>query len=237
MRSLLLPLVLAVAASAHSQADPFDYHCADVILLQAKPVQTELKITEAQRGKMNDAAATHRTRLTTYEAQQKAARTKDTQQQTATKLKSYFDELKKGVFTALNGTQLKRLREITLQRAGLLALLDDVVAKKIGLAGANYQKFRTTFSDGAKQAGEIERTSLKPIFDKYEARMKAAKTSEDRKKVEDQMRPELEAEGKKIGPKIQALQNETQKKLLALLSQTQKNAWQALLGKPFNPQG
>lgn len=235
MRSLFLPLLMASAAIASAQVDPFDYHCADVILLQAKPVQTELKVTEAQRGKMNDAAAAHKTRLTTYQAQQQAAKTKDTQQQTATKLKGYFDELKKGVFTSLNATQLKRLREITLQRAGLLALLDDLVAKKINFTGPNYATFRTTFSNGAKEAGNIERAGLKPIFDKYEGRMKAAKTPDERKQIEGQMRPELEAAGKKIAPQIQSLQSETQKKLVGLLTPAQKTAWQALLGKPFNP--
>lgn len=235
MRPIFLSLLMALAVAASAQIDPFDYHCADVILLQAKEVQTELKVTEAQRSKMNDAAATHRTRLTTYEAQQKVAKTKDTQEQAGVKLKAYFDELKKGVFTALNAAQLKRLREISLQRAGLLALLDDVVAKKINLTGATHTKFRTAFTDGAKQAGNIERASLKPIFDKYEPKMKAAKTAEERKKVEEQMRPELEAAGKKIAPQIQNLQNETQKKLVAILTPAQKNAWQALLGKPFNP--
>lgn len=235
MRSLFLPLLMATAVTVSAQVDPFDYHCADVILLQAKQVQTELKVTEAQRGKMNDAAATHKTRLTTYQAQQQAAKTKDTQQQTATKLKGYFDELKKGVFTSLSAVQLKRLREITLQRAGLLALLDDVVAKKIGFTGANYTSFRTTFTNGAKEAGNIERASLKPIFDKYEPRMKAAKTADEKKQIEAQMRPELEAAGKKIGPQIQTLQNETQKKLVSYLTPAQKTAWQALLGKPFNP--
>lgn len=235
MRSLILPLLMASAVTASAQVDPFDYHCADVILLQAKQVQTELKVTEAQRGKMNDAAATHKTRLTTYQAQQQAAKTKDTQPQTATKLKGFFDELKKGVFGSLNAAQLKRLREITLQRAGLLALLDDVVAKKINFAGANYTTFRNTFSNGAKEAGNIERTNLKPILDKYEPRVRAAKTPDERKQVEAQMRPELEAASKKIAPQIQSLQAETQKKLVALLTPAQKTAWQALLGKPFNP--
>lgn len=235
MRPFFLSLLMALAVAASAQIDPFDYHCADVVLLQAKEVQTELKITEAQRAKMNEAAATHRTRLTTYDAQQKAAKTKDSQQQAAAKLKGYFDELKRGVFTSLSAAQLKRLREISLQRAGLLALLDDVVAKKVNLTGATHTKFRTAFTDGAKQAGTIERASLKPIFDKYEPKMKAAKTADERRKIEQQMRPELEAAGKKIAPQIQKLQNETQQKLVAILTPAQKNTWQALLGKPFNP--
>ncbi len=99
MRPLLIPLVLALVAMGRAQSDPFDYHCADVVLLQAKAVQKELSITEAQRKKMNDAADTHRVRLSTYDAQQKAAKTKDTREQATVKLKGYFDELKRGVFT------------------------------------------------------------------------------------------------------------------------------------------
>jgi hypothetical protein len=235
MKSFFVLLATLSVCLVRAQIDPFDYHCADVVLLQAKPVQTELNINDTQRKKMNEAADVHRTRLTTYDQQQRAAKTKDTPEQARTKLKGFFDELKKGVFTALSATQLKRLRELTLQRAGLLALLDEVVAKKIGLTGATYEKFKKAFTDGAKEAQTIERTNLKPIFDKYEARMKAAKTQEDRKKIEDLMRPELDAASKKIAPQIQKLQSETQQKLVGMLSATQKSTWQALLGKPFNP--
>jgi hypothetical protein len=235
MRSLLLPLLLALATFGHAQVDPFDYHCSEVILLQAKPVQTELGISEAQRKKMNDAAETHRTRLTTYDQIQRAAKTKDSREVMNTKLKGFFDELKQGVFSALTPAQLKRLRELSLQRAGLLALLDDIVAKKIGLTGAPYEKFRKTFSDGAKQASDVERNNLKPIFDKYTPRMKAAKTADEKKKIEADMRPELDSAGKKITPQIKKLQEDTQQKLVSMLSAQQKAAWQALLGKPFNP--
>jgi len=234
MRPLLLTLLVALATTGFAQLDPFDYHCADVVLLQAKEIQTDIGVTEAQRKKMNDAADTHRVRLTTYEAQQKSAKTKDSKEQQTTKLKGFYDELKRGVFGSLTAAQLKRLREISLQRAGLLALLDDVVAKKIGLTGASQTKFKTTFTEGAKSAATIERTNLKPIFDKYEPRMRAAKTEADRKKVEAQMRPELDAASKKIAPQIQQLQGDTQKKLVAILTPQQKTAWTALLGKPFS---
>lgn len=231
---LQLPIfaLFAMATCVQAQAqDPFDYHCADIGILQVKQIQTEVGITEAQRKAMNDAAATHKTRLTTYDAQQKAAKTKDTQPQTQAKLRGYFDELKKGVLTALSPVQLKRLRELTLQRAGLLALLDDLVAKKIGLTGAPYENFRKTFSDGAKQAGDIERTNLKPIFDKYSA--KRPKDDAERKQLESQMRGELDAASKRIAPQIQQLQSATQQKLIGILTAPQKTAWQALLGKPL----
>lgn len=235
MRSLLISLLVALATVGFAQVDPFDFHCADVVLLQAKEIQSDLGVTEAQRKKMNDAADTHRVRLTTYEAQQKRANPKDTKEQSQKKLRGYYDELKRGVFGSLNAAQMKRLREISLQRAGLLALLDDVVAKKIGLSGASHEKFRTAFTDGAKAASAIERANLKPIFDKYEPKMRAAKTEADRKKVETEMRPELDAASKKIAPQIQKLQGETQSKLVAILSAQQKAAWTALLGKPFKP--
>lgn len=231
---LQLPIfaLFAMAISVQAQAqDPFDFHCADIGILQVKQIQTEVGITEAQRKAMNDAAATHKTRLTTYDAQQKAAKTKDTQPQTQAKLRGYFDELKKGVLTALSPVQLKRLRELTLQRAGLLALLDELVAKKIGLSRAPYENFRKTFSDGAKQAGDIERTNLKPIFDKYSA--KRPKDDAERKLLESQMRGELDAASKRIAPQIQQLQSATQQKLIGILTAPQKTAWQALLGKPL----
>lgn len=235
MRPLLLTLLVAMATIGSAQIDPFDYHCADVVLLQAKEIQSDLGITEAQRKKMNDAAATHRTRLTTYDAQQKGAKTKDTKEQATAKLRGFYDELKRGVFGSITAAQLKRLREISLQRAGLLALLDDVVAKKVGLAGASLANFKTTFTEGAKSAATIERTNLKPIFDKYEPKMRAAKSDDERKQVEASMRPELEAASKKIAPQIQKLQGDTQKKLVAILTPQQKATWSALLGKPFTP--
>lgn len=232
MKTVFALLIALAAACAFGQAaDPFDFHCADITIMQLKPVQKELGITEAQRAKMNDAAATHRTRLTTYDAQQKAAKVKDTQPQVQAKLRGYFDELKKNVLDSLNAAQLKRLRELTLQKAGLLALLDEIVAKRVGLTGAPYESFRKTFSEGAKAAGDIERTNLKPIFDKYAA--KKPKDDAERKSLETAMRAELEAASKKVGPQIQKLQNDTQVKLVGMLSASQKAAWQALQGKPF----
>ena len=234
MRFLLLLFLcsglFALAASAKA-VDAFDYHCADVALLQAKEIQKDLKINDAQRKKMNDAADTHRTRLSTYEQQQRAAKVKDTEAQQRTKLKGYYDELKKSVLTQLSATQLKRLRELTLQRAGLTAILDKVVAQKLGMSDAQLDKYRKVFESGAEKAAALERQTLEPILNKYKA-MKP-KTDAEKKSLQEKFQKEVAEAGKKAEPKMRALKNSTQKQLEAALTAAQRAKFKSLQGTPF----
>ncbi|MEZ5163708.1 MAG: hypothetical protein R2688_08140 [Fimbriimonadaceae bacterium] len=72
-----------------------------------------------------------------------------------------------GVLTA---GQLKRLREITLQNAGPVAMMDPTVAKKIGLSDSQLKSIRSRFDSDAKKADGIQEKAFKPIIDKYKAK-------------------------------------------------------------------
>jgi len=236
MRFLAIPFLilgsLLISASARA-VDAFDYHCGDVALLQLKVVQKEVNITEAQRKQMNVAADAHRAKLAAYDKVLRGQKVKDSPQVQEKTLKGYYDELKRNVFAQLNDAQIKRLRELTLQRAGLAALLDKVVAKRVGFTEAETAQYRKTFADGANQAGNVERQALKPILEKYRA-MKP-KTDAEKKKLQAKMQGEIEAASKKYGPQMQQIQNDTQNKLKAMFKPQYRQNWQSLLGKQFTP--
>jgi len=236
MRFHFLFLILVGSLLLNGQAraaDSFDYHCADVELLQVKVVQKELNVTDAQRKKMNEAANLHRSRLQTYDAQQQAAKTKDTPAQQRTKLKGFYDLLKQGVLTQLSAGQLKRLRELTLQRAGLTALLDKVVATKVGFTSAQTEQYRKAFVSGADKARALEQQVLKPILDKY--RVMNPKTDAEKTKLQEQMKAEVQAMTKKYAPQMQKIQGDTEKTLRGIFTAANKTAWNALMGKQFAP--
>jgi Spy/CpxP family protein refolding chaperone len=81
IRTLVLSLasLMAVAIFAQSGAQPkmdtFNFHVSDLSVLQDRRVQTELKVTDQQRARMNTFADRHNQRLQSlaqeYEKQKK----------------------------------------------------------------------------------------------------------------------------------------------------------------------
>lgn len=229
----ILALALIPALSAAAQ-DAFDFHCADVTILQAKAVQKEMGITEAQRTKMNTAAEKHRAVLAVIDRQYKGKQVSpEDMKKINPKLAEAFFMLKKDVCASLTPTQLRRLRELNLQRIGLAALNDDVVAKKIGMTDAQIKSYRATFIAGGQQATKLQQDTAKPILAKY-AKLKPKDQAEAdalRKKAA----AEVDAAEKKIAPQVRAIELATQKKLDGIVTVKQRATFKALMGKPFNP--
>ena len=226
----LLPLVL-VAGVASAAPDPFDFRVADVGLLQAKQVQTAVGITAAQRAKMNAAADAYKKRLETYQKQLKALGTVNPDK---AKLRSYFESLKKDVVAALTPAQLRRVRELTLQRLGLVSLTDATVAKKVGLSTAQVDKVKAAFGAGRTKFAALQRKAqgeAAPIAAQYKNRKpkSQAEAASLRKEVEGKLKP-IQA---KFVPQFQAVGKSTDAAMLAVLTPAQKQAWVALKGKPF----
>jgi Skp family chaperone for outer membrane proteins len=234
MRSLLLWIIAIPILTSTSWADDFDQHVADVSLLQSKPIQKELGITEAQRAAMNKHAEAHRSKLSAYEAQLKAKAQKDKKPiQPDTKvLASYFASLKAGVLKEMKPPQVKRLRELTLQRAGLQGVLDGKVAKRIGVNDATLKKLRDLYVSGAQQAAKIEQASFAKVVGPYKDRK--PKNEAEAKKLQEEVEEKLAAERKSIQPQLEKIQNDVRTKMMALLNDGQKRAYVALQGKPFN---
>lgn len=225
---------LLVVSGAAFAADAFDTHAASIEILQLKPVQNEIKLTEAQRTKMNKFAETHRSQMVAYQNRLKAQAEKNPQvRPDQSVIQRYYQQLKKSVLASLSATQLRRLREISLQSAGVGALMDDKVSARVGLSSAQLKKIRDTFLDGNKRAQAIQTTAAKPIVDKY--RGKKPKNNAEAQKLETAFRTEMQGASTKIAPQMRKLQADTANKMMAVLTAAQKQSFQALKGKPFTP--
>lgn len=229
-RSFLLAVsVLALAASAAAQVD-FDKRAADVGLLQAKQVQTEVGITAAQRAKMNAAADAHRKRLEDYE---KTMRALGTTTPDKNRLLGFFETLKSDVFAILTPAQIKRLREVTLQRLGLVSLTDPQVAKKVGLSDGQVTKLKAAFEAGRNKFVSLQQSTAQPILAPYKD--KKPKDQAEATKWQADVQGKLKAASVKIKPQLEAIGKDTDKKMLAILTPAQQSSWTALKGKPFKP--
>lgn len=239
MRLSLLPvLLLSVSAFAQTKHDPFDFKMASVIILQSKEVQKELGVTEAQRTQMNKHADKHRGELVAYQKQLEANQ-KDKNKPLdvdPTKMDGMFVNLKKGVFGQLKPAQLKRLCEISLQQLGLVALIDETVATRVGLTAAEQKRVKSTYEAGIKEADDIARSGqaqLEIQLNELRKKYPNPKTDAEKQKVMAEAQKKAEAIEKRIDPQIESVRKVTLTKMLSLLTAKQRANWTALLGKPF----
>lgn len=228
-----LLLCLAWTASAVAQkVDPFDYHAANVALLQSKSVQKELGIGEPQRKKMNVHADKHRR---TLEAYQRELQQKRQPQADSSRLMEFMKTLKRNVFTELSAAQVKRLREITLQAAGWPAVIDPVVAKRIGMSQAQLTKARQAFEAGSKQLAQRQQAIAQGAFAKYKD--KKPKDKAEAERLSRQANSEFAAAMQRAAPTLQKLVNQRDAKISAALTAPQRASFNALKGKKFNFKG
>ncbi len=227
--SLALVLVLCAASALAQKLDSFDFHVANVVILQDRRVQSELGITAAQRAKMNVYASKHRERIKSYEQELQAKKEKADPK----KVLGFLETLKEGVLKQLSASQLKRLRELTLQNVGLAAVADEVVAKRVGLSASQLSKFRSILTTANKKIFETERSAAKKALAKYEGMH--AKTKDEAQKLASQAKADLQAAGRKIAPTLQKLTADRNEKMAAVLTSKQQKAFVALQGKPFVP--
>lgn len=226
----LLPLLvsgIALVSSAYAQID-FDKRAADVGLLQAKQIQSEVGITAAQRTKMNAAADRHRKNLQDYEKTLKALGSSTPDKQ---RLLGYFETLKNDVFAALTPAQIRRLRELTLQRLGLVALTDPQVAKKAGLSDAQVTKLKNAFQAGRTKFVTLQQSTAKPILAPYAGRK--PKTQAEATALRTEIEGKLKVASNRVKPRLVAIGKETDAAMMAVLTPAQKSAWAALKGRPF----
>ena len=227
--ALLPALVMATFATA----DAFDERVANVALLQAKPVQKELKISETQLKKMNTHADAFNAeaKKINEEYQKNASKGESAMKTAATKMQAAEQRLKSKVIKELSQVQIKRLREITVQQAGVLGLMDENVAKKVGINATQLNNMRNRFKSNAEKAQKIQQNALGPINSKYAA--KKPKNEAEAKTMQEAYQKEMQAAAKKVEPQLAQLRKDFETYATGLLSATQKTAWNNLKGKAF----
>jgi len=234
MRVLVSAAMVAVTAASMAQSAAFDIYAADVMLLQAKQIQMEIGITEAQRKQMNAAAATHSNTLKALDTKYKGQKmSPELAKKVDPELARAFATLKTSVIKALKPNQVKRLRELSLQRTGISVLTDERVAKEVGMSAAQLKKFRDTYLAGGREATAIQQAAVKPIADKYANRK--PKDEAEAKKLQAEVQAAMQKANQSVAPKLKNLETSTAKKLEAILTAAQRTKFKALLGKPFVP--
>lgn len=208
----MLSPILAVVMALTVQ-DSFDLKVSDPGLLVFSSVQRELKMTARQVSDVSQAEKRYK---------EQARQTKS----------SNSDEERKEVLQFLDGAQIKRLREISMQSAGPIVLLADIVAERVG-------------ADKAKQ-GEIHRA-----FDSVVSEITKPMQAEIAKMSIDLMRGmdgdpkaaeaksrEVDAKADQISDKYErkiqeAVQTKGPERIMATLTREQARTWTELLGRPF----
>ncbi len=229
----LLVISLPILTSS-VRADEFDNHVSDVALLQVKAVQKEVGISDAQRARLNVHAGAHKSKLVAYETKLKAEmqRSKKQIQLDQKVLMGYFSTLRSAIIKELKPAQTKRLRELTLQRSGLVGILDQKVAAKVGVSNSQLEKMRSAYVAGAKQVAEIEQKALNKILVQYKD--KKPKDQTEANKLQKEAGQKIESERRSIQPTVVRIQNGTRDKMLAVMTESQKNAYKVLQGKTFD---
>lgn len=227
----ILPFFAALSLVSLATADDFDKKIAAFQLLQDKKVQTELKMTEAQRTKLNKHADVFNNKAAAYQKELAAQeqKTKKPAQPDPKRMDAMMTELKNKVLAELSAAQLKRLRELSLQAVGVTALGDDLVAARVGLTADQKTKVRGLIKTGLDAANKL----LAQADANARKGIKEPKNEAELKKAEETYNTRIQAEQKKIQPQLQKLRDDTIKKVLAALNAKQNEVWKQLQGKPY----
>ncbi len=233
MKKLLNLMVLCIAFSvtqvAFAQAS-FDRQIADVTLLQVKEVKSDLKVSEAQRAKMNK----HAEEFNIVGKQIRQKYEKSNQKPSQADLDRFSraqTNLREKVLNELSSVQLTRLREITLQEAGLPALSDPTVGSKVGLSSTQSAKVRSILKSGAEKSAKLMKALEAKLAKEFKD--KKPKNEAENKKLKAQFDARFTQELNKIKAPLQKIEQETRKGIVATLSVLQRQNWDKLLGKPL----
>ncbi len=127
-------------------------------------------------------------------------------------------ELKEKISEYLLPHQMDRLQEIALQLTGVAALMDDEIAKKLGISEAQKEKMEAVQQEAREQMFARFRGGQdggeRPNFREM--------SEEERQKFFDNIRKEAEER-----------QKELSNKLVGALTASQKSEWEKMQGKPF----
>ena len=230
----VLPLVIGIAVSVSAFAqkpDAWDAKVADILILQSRKVQDDLGITESIRNRMNVFAEQHSKAMKAYNDELVAKKMpiqKDPNGEM--RLQAMFDRLKSNVFGLLTAGQVRRLREITLQRAGTAAFVDPQVATKVGLTSAQASAVKQIFVSAQKKSADIVNSTVGPIQNKYKG--KQPKNREEADLFQAQANLELKNAMEKVRPTLDRIKADAETRIKATVPAKSMATFKSLCGKP-----
>jgi hypothetical protein len=167
-------------------------------------VQEELKLSEEQKQKLEKRLQD--TVLETMRFFEKLGDRKAEEREQ--ELHAYVQKAQENLTAFLQGLlqeeQLKRLRQVMLQREGLLALGDPEVRKELAITDKQRQQFFEVVQDMQKKIGPLLREA------------------------------QLGGKPEEIQPRVMKIRAEHEGRIEALLNEAQKKQWKEILGKPLD---
>ena len=234
-RKASLPVVVCVGCLLPALApaqDAFDEHLADIVVLQPKPVQKDVGITDWQHTLLKKYADRQAKEVEGYLKAQKA---KGVSPNSITPqdphIMEYFKELRANVIKTLKPGQLKRLREITLQARGYAMLLDPIVQRRLGVTAPQLDKIRAALEEFAMFAQQATRDAYMGVRAQYQN--VHPKDQADNVRLNQEFGQKLRQAEAGIRPKIQAAHLRMDQEVEVVLTRPQRANWIALLGRSF----
>jgi len=206
--------------------DPFDVHVAQMELLQMRPVQRDMGVTEMQRAQLNKHADWFNDEMKKLQAKYEGNESASTEAMQA--VSDLHGRMKLRVLGELTANQVRRLREISLQDAGPLSLMDQQVATRINLSSENLEKLRAKFQESGQAASKLEEETLGPIFEKYREKAMAGDTA-----AQTALENEVNAARQRIAPEMNRMQAGFLQTVESSLTDENKARFMQLQGLPF----
>jgi Spy/CpxP family protein refolding chaperone len=197
-----------------------------------KVLQEEIKVTDAQKTKLEDALkpiAAKRTELLGGAAGgqrrpggnaggQRPMLTEEQRKERDEKLAKLNDETKKAIEGVLDEKQAKRLGQINVQLLGFAAYSNKDVQEKLKLDDGQKDKIKAVAEEYTKDSAELRRDAPRAGFGGGRPGGQQP-SDEDKKKIEEYNR------------KRDGLRKEAEDKVVAVLNADQKNTWKELVGE------
>lgn len=175
-----------------------------LMLLRMPEVQTELKMTQPQIAKIDEAQQTVREAMREVFQGGFQNMTQEERQKAMAKIEEIQN---KAVASILDQTQLKRFKQLELQRAGAMALMRPAVAKELGLTEQQQAKLR-----------ELQQKQMEDMRALFQGGGFQNMTPEERQQ---------------LGQKMQEMRKKAEEAALGVLTAEQKAKWTEMIGKPF----
>jgi hypothetical protein len=207
----MLTATIALALSiATGQKLPFDVRVMDTGLLKFESVQRELKLSSDQIAHIDQAEKD-------YRAEQSRNHKWDS------------DKENEVIARYLSNDQLKRLREISLQKAGPIVLIVDFVDTRLGMSEERHKKILAAFNEAINEAIEPMTQEISSMVD--EEMQSAGNDPDEIKKHSKKISERAEEISSSIDHK--GIVSNAAKKIFNSLTPSERQAWKDIQGTPF----
>ena len=183
-------------------------------LINSKTVQAEIKMTEEQVGQIKDWVKEYMPKMGEMMKEKFAEIPKDQMREKFGEIQAEMQKtLYKELGGVLNPDQIKRLKQIDVQFAGLRAFTNAEVVSALKLTDEQKDKL--------KDANETMQRDMRELRDEYGIKGFNPRPTDAGKAAE-------------FEKKSSALTKETMEKIMGMMTSEQKSTWKELTGAPFD---